>query len=75
MHHLIQWLYTTQSAKLFTVAVRGVHDNSGDIAGEHVDRHDGEHVPEDCGDQERVAAPVGENCIGGGARGAAGAAA
>lgn len=56
-----------------TVAVRGVHDHSGDIVGEHVDRHDGEHVSEDCGDTEWVAAPVGEDSTGGGARSASGA--
>lgn len=45
-------------------SLRGVYDHSGHITGEHVDRYDGEHVPEDSRDQERMAAPVGQNSAG-----------
>ena len=39
------------------VTVRDIHGDSCHIAGQHVDRHDGQHVPENSGDEERMAAP------------------
>lgn len=56
-------------------AVRDLHDNRGDPPGEHANRNDGQHVSEDSGDAQRVAAAVGADRTRGGARRAAGAAA
>ncbi len=31
-----------------------VHDDRGDVAGEHVDRDDGHHLPDHCGKEKRM---------------------
>jgi len=40
---------------LIAAAVRVVHGDRGDPAREHVDRYDGQHLSEDCRNQERMA--------------------
>jgi hypothetical protein len=40
---------------VFSVFVCIIHGYCGNFAGEHVDRHDGKHIPENRRDQKRVA--------------------
>lgn len=73
---LKSFVFIKKKYQCFAVAsLRSLHDNSGDPVGEHVDRYDGQHISEDSGDAERVAAAVGTHRAGGGTRGAACAAA